>query len=218
MTIACPGCGSEIDADMNFCPYCGRDTGGVPHPAAAPALPATAVPSYAAGPQMAGYPGVYPVYPMPYPYYAPPPSGGRILAIVGAVILIIDGILAGMMGLILVWIEEDVAIGVALIVGCALAITSSISVFIAKLPILSLLGPFSLIAAGLMVAGPFDVPEIGLIGMFLAVLALVFILVGFKDLRARAEMRERMPAFVPPYVAPPPYGGGPGPGARPPGL
>ena len=157
------------------------------------------------------------MYPMPYPYYGGTGiSGGRILGVIGAVILLIDAILAGMLGLVVMAFEEDLAVGSALVLGCALAIASTVSVLSAKVPVLSLLGPFALVAAGIMVAGPFDVPEIGLIGTFLAALALVFILLGFKDLRARAEMRYHMPAVVPPYMAPPPYGSGPG--ARPPGL
>ena len=155
---------------------------------------------------------------MPYPMPYTPWTGGRIAGVAGGIMTIIDAVLALMLGAVMV-AEWEYALGTYLIVASSLAIVGAVTVFLARVPYLGIVGPVMLIIGGIWVIVYiwwFGI-IVGAIGIILAVIGLVLVLVGWRDLMQRADLRYQMiqPAFAPPGMQPgaqPPsdYGNGPG--------
>jgi hypothetical protein len=154
---------------------------------------------------------------MPYPMVYTPWTGGRVAGIAGGIMIIIDAILALMLGII-TFGEWEFALGSYLIIAAIIAIVGAVTVFIARFPYLGIVGPVMLIVGGVWVMAVlwFIGIVVGIIGIILAVIGLVLVLVGWKDMQHRIGMRNRMQPPYPPMamgpVAPPPpeYGDGPG--------
>ena len=216
MDTTCPSCQGLVGEGMSFCPTCGASSvgqagvtyvqDGAPQPQYATFTP----------PPMATAPMAYP---MPYPYYPtrPPMSGFRMASIAGGIILLIDAILAGIFGIIMMF-TWSVLPGILLIVGLAMGITGAVSVFIIRLPVLGIIGACILIAGGVAVifSGMWDVWVVGIIGLIMGVISLVLILVGWMDMQQKALQRDSYgmnpPQMGMPYQSMPPPEYPPGPG------
>jgi hypothetical protein len=156
---------------------------------------------------------------MPMPMYGYPPLNyKRGLAIAGGVIMLIDGILATILGILMILIEEfeGFLLGTYLFVCFSFSILGAVSAFRAWRPIYAIIGPVLLIIAGvvIMFSWWFFLFSIGLIGTILGVLSLVFIVISWRDLKERERLRGHYipfpmaPGFPAPPMQPPPFGGG----------
>ena len=211
MAEVCPSCGSTIELQGRFCANCGTRLGG-PTTGDQPPSEGLGYPAFTAPP----YGQPLQMYPFPFPYYSRPPmTAARGASIAGGVMMIIDGVLALMAGLLLLFSYEEV-LGTILLLGFVFSVISSVSVFLCRVPPLALLGPVVLMIGGIAFMsigeeGPF---LIGFVGMMIAVVSLGLVVSGFRDMRLREELRKnpmvvQMATSGPPGGMPPPYGVGP---------
>lgn len=219
MAAFCPNCGTKVEPSARFCVNCGSEV-GAPSPGGPSAGPWATAPAATMAPygqpfgQPYGQP--YGMYPFPFPYYMRPPiTAGRAASIAGGVLMLIDGILAFLLGLAITLAYEE-ATGLLLIIGFALSVLGAISTFSCRALPLSLVGPLVLIGGGVAVMGvENDIVVAGLIGVAIAAVSLGLVASGWRDMRMREELRRNpmafsMAQFGPPGGAPPPpYGAGP---------
>ncbi len=212
MVRECLSCGRGLLETMKFCPFCGVPVGAThigPGPGGA------APPAYGPSPMLQQMPG------MPMPLYAYPPANFRRgLAIAGGVIMLIDGILAMLLGILMIIIEEfeGFLMGTYLLVCFGFTILGAVSAFRAWMPLYAIIGPSLLIIAGVIVMSTwwFATFTVGMLSIVLAVISLVFIAGSWSDLKERDRLRSyylrfpMMPGFPAPTMQPPPYGGGMG--------
>jgi hypothetical protein len=216
MDTPCPSCHGLVGAGMSFCPTCGAPT--VDQAGANYVQDNAPQPQYATftPPPMATAPMAYP---MPYPHYysRPPMSGLRMASVAGGVILLVDSILAGIVGIALLF-DWLFLVGILLIVGLAMGITGAVSVFIIRLPLLGIIGACVLMAGGAAVifAIPWSGWIIGIIGIILAIISLTLIMVGWREMQEKALLRDGYGMYAPqmgmPYQGMPPPNYPPGPG------
>ena len=216
MDTPCPSCQGLVGAGMSFCPTCGAPSGD--QAGATYVQDSAPQPQYATftPPPMATAPMAYPT---PYPYYyaRPPMTGFRMASMAGGIILIIDSILAGMLGIIMMF-EWSFLLGILLIVGLAMGIVGAVSVFLIRLPILGIIGACVLIAGGFVAIFSWWWGGLvfGIIGLIMAIISLVLILVGWGDMQQKALQRDgygmNAPQMGMPYQSMPPQHYPPGPG------
>ena len=205
----CTNCGRQVREDMVFCPGCGADLSSNEVEGARPSDATPAPP-----PHM-HVPWPMPMAPFPFPMYRPPMTGKRIVAIIGGVILLVDAVLALLMGVLTIWIAWFMVAGIVLIVGSVVSFISFVGVILSLNPIINLAGPLMLVLGGIFLwAFEEDLIIISIIGMALALVSLVMMLVAWSDMMARHLARRAglHPGFAGPSMmmqgtAPPGYGG-----------
>ena len=192
---------------MRFCPRCGTGLSQAQE---------QGPPPQQAWQQPVPMPYQYPVMPVPYPVAYYPWSGGRIAAVSGGILVIIDAVMAMLLGIgLATW---DLIPGTYLVVASSVAIAGAVSVFLAWFPYLGVAGSVMLIigGGGIMAYRETEPIIIGIVGATLAAISLVLMIVGWKDLMQRAELRRRMRTplqtmeMAPGAYPPSEYGRGPG--------
>ncbi len=208
----CSSCGSPLETDMSYCPSCGTGI-GIENPSA-PVQAGYPTASYSPAPMP--YQQPYPAYPYPYPYaYRPPVTAKRAATIAAGILVLIDGCLALLLGLVLLF-GFDSGIAVVLIIGFGLSIAASVSAFTCSNLWLTIVGPIVLIGGALAVMTvDVDAVFIGMIGAAFAGVSLGLVLFGWSDMKMRSAMKPRR-AYMnplpgqqyspPPQVEPSPYG------------
>jgi hypothetical protein len=148
-------------------------------------------------------------------YYNPVLTPGRMAAVAGSVVGMIDGILALLFSFIVMFDEWFFLLGVLLMASFAFTIVTVIAVFRHWNPLITLVGPILLVVGGLatLIAGAFFFFFVGLIGFIMGIISLALVLAGWRDMTMRSASKGRYGAMYgqpqgPPTMSmPPPYSG-----------
>jgi len=202
VTGSCPMCARQLASDMRYCPYCGIRVG---EGGASPGTLQMTPPSpYGGMPYPMAFPGAYP-YPMMYPPPYRPVTQKRVFGITGGILLIVGGSLQLIPALVLIlgWWSDDLlvmTIGLVDIMAFALSIAGAVAAFKRAWRVLALIGPAFLLGASVVTA--LEIPEFMLMVMPLAILSLIFMALGFGDMRQEGWPGYGVPmpgGVVPPF-------------------
>jgi len=175
-----------------FCPFCGMRVGegpvaptqvqmGGPVPASSPSPYGSWPYPLQQMPQMP-YPG-YP-YPFAYPYMRPPMNQRRALAITGGILLVIGGSFALFIGIVFAletgWLDAAGWISLINITAFCLSIVGAVAAFKRFWRLMALIGPASLMAAGIIALA--EIGVFALIPLVLGILSLTFMAVGYNEM------------------------------------
>ena len=185
---------------MSYCPNCGT---GIDEESRRVPMQTGYSPAYSPAPMP--YPQPYPAYPYPYPYaYRLPVTAKRAATIAAGILVLIDGCLAFLLGLVLVF-SWDSGIAMVLFIGFGLSIAASVSAFTCSNIRLTLVGPVVLVGAALLIMTiDNDIVFIGVIGGAFAGVSLGLVIYGWSDTKMRMEMKPRRNPMPPQQYRPPP--------------
>jgi len=183
VTGSCPMCARQLASDMRYCPYCGIRVG---EGGASPGTLQMTPPSpYGGMPYPMAFPGAYP-YPMMYPPPYRPITQKRVFGITGGILLIVGGSLNLIPAIVFLfgWWDDDLlvmTIGLLDMMAFGLAVAGAVAAFKRTWRVLALIGSAFLLGASIVTA--IVMPEFTLIILPLAILSLIFMGLGYGDMR-----------------------------------
>jgi hypothetical protein len=124
-------------------------------------------------------------------YYRAPMTGQRMMVLAGAIILIIDWILASLMSLIMVLGLEMFYSGSLLLAASVMAFVSASFAIASFNPIYILVGPLMLIVGAIvLMAAESEAIAVVIVGSSLAAVSLLLLVLGWRDSVARYQARQ----------------------------